>query len=77
MWNFELGGLEGGGLILEKGCKITKATHRHQSEDGVDDADADGGIDGLTDAGLGEDCRGVVKNLWTTEKGTLSDMAPE
>lgn len=40
-----------------------KVTHRRHSEDRVDDANSNGGVDGLTDASPGKDGRGVIKDL--------------
>lgn len=47
---------------------VCVATHRHESEDGVDDADSYGGIDGLADTSSGEDRGGVIKDLWDQNK---------
>lgn len=40
-----------------------EATHRRHSEDHVDDADSNGGVDGLSDASPSKDGRGVIKDL--------------
>lgn len=38
-------------------------THRHQSEDSVDDPDSYSGVDWLTDTSPSEDSRRVIKDL--------------
>lgn len=43
--------------------RLSVATHRHQSEDRVDDSDSYGGVDRLGHTGASEDIRGVVKDL--------------
>lgn len=43
--------------------RISVATHRHQSEDRVDDSDSYGGVDRLGHTSASEDIRGVVKDL--------------
>lgn len=40
-----------------------EATHGRHSEDRVDDADSNGGVDGLTDACPSKDGRGVIEDL--------------
>lgn len=42
---------------------VNVATHRHQSEDCVDDSDSYGGVDWLTDTSPSEDSRRVIKDL--------------
>lgn len=42
---------------------LHEVTHRSHSEDCVDDADSNGGVDGLTDTSPSKDGRGVIKDL--------------
>lgn len=39
------------------------ATHRHQSEDCVDDPDSYGGVNWMSDTSSSEDISGIVKDL--------------
>lgn len=54
--------------------RLRKATHRRYCEDGVDHADSNGGVDGLTDAGHFKDGRRVVKDLGSRKRKRVSEQ---
>lgn len=58
------------GRTPESTFTLHEATHRRHREDRVDDADPNGGVDGLTDASPSKDGRGVVKDLGDDTKQT-------
>lgn len=53
---------------------VNVSTHRHQSEDCVNDSDSYRGVDWLTDTSPSEDSRGVIKDLKEKQVHIFSEL---